>query len=428
MKFSISIQILFLLLIISSPLTAANGIITGTGTLDSPFLIHDVEDFLEFSSQENAGVFWAAGTYARLTNPLDFSEYPISPRAYIAPDTDNTNWEAFDGTPYEGTFDGNGCTISNTTIGALSVSCCYLGIFGKIGSSGSVSNLHLQNVTIYGAYDSRIVGPICGCNAGAVSNCSIRSVTINTSSNYNTVYGGFCGCNTGSITNSFVEGVEKPQARCAHSFGGFCGRNSGSIQQCYARVSYFYCDDLTGGFCGFSNGNIQNCYSICDKISGSVRVGCFGGKLDAGFVSNCYAIVGSLTAQAYYGGLWGTAYIPCTDSFYCNPDYSGGADYLSFEQMTHQSNFTNWDFDDVWKIREGFDSPALRFQETIPGDIAGDYGVNMIDFGAFSAAWQTNKGGIGWNSLCDLDTEGKSENFIDMKDLNVFAQHWLIKR
>ena len=266
MKLYGSFFVLSILIFIISPLTASNGIVTGTGTIDSPFLIEDEEDFLKFCDLDFANQFWAQDTYTRLANSLDFREYPIRTMAYISPDTDNSNWDDFDGIPYNGTFNGNGCTIRSITIGSFNVSCCYLGVFGLIGSHGSVANLHLENVALYGAYDTRIVGSICGCNAGIVSDCTVYSVEINTSSNYNTGYGGFCGLNTGSINNCVVRDVKKSAGRCAHSFGGFCGSNSGSIQQCYARVSYFNCDDLTGGFCGsMGDGNIQNCYAISEK-------------------------------------------------------------------------------------------------------------------------------------------------------------------
>lgn len=86
---------------------------------------------------------------------------------------DKMNWVAMKvgtyGTPYNGTFDSAGYTISNlsTELGAGVYS--NEGLFKTIGESGTVKDLGMINASIKPSSGGS--GAICGTNHGLIENC-----------------------------------------------------------------------------------------------------------------------------------------------------------------------------------------------------------------------------------------------------------------
>ena len=138
---------------------------------------------------------------------------------------------------YQGTFEGNGHTISGLYFGsndlgegssAGSEEGSYVGLFGSVGSNGSVSNVGVEDSYFfpYGNY----VSGLCGENEGAIEGCYFRG---NVRSRY--YVGGVCGRNLGSIRSCYVS------AKVAGSnyVGAVCGANDGNegenvtIEDCY---------------------------------------------------------------------------------------------------------------------------------------------------------------------------------------------------
>lgn len=69
-------------------------------------------------------------------------------------------------------------------------------------------------------------------------------------------------------------------------------------------------------------------------------------------------------------------------------------------------------------------SSILHVSDPVPfayGDFDGSGGVNLVDFGIFSAAWLTESGDAQWNPLCDVFID----NVIDIRDLDAFVERWL---
>ena len=129
---------------------------------------------------------------------------------------------AFTPIPYfNGTFNGNGHTIS-----ALDLSGKYsrAGLFGVIGESGAVKDLNVSG-TLDISGTTEAVGGIVGVNNGRVSSCSF----------------------TGSVNGSM-------------STGAIAGKNAvtGSIQGCIAAGSVFG-SKMTGGVAGYNLGLIASC-------------------------------------------------------------------------------------------------------------------------------------------------------------------------
>jgi hypothetical protein len=95
--------------------------------------------------------------------------------ALIAPDVDNGQSD-FQGTPFSGTFDGQGHTIRNLTISADNRHD-YVGLFGMIAQAGRIESLHLVDANVKGGSGSNsYVGVLAGYNAGTIVGCSASGV------------------------------------------------------------------------------------------------------------------------------------------------------------------------------------------------------------------------------------------------------------
>ena len=195
-------------------------------------------------------------------------------------------------TPFSGTFDGNGKTITFS----LSVSGIEstdpakpYGLFGA--NSGTIQNLGVAgSVTIASGYNVYF-GSIAGYNlAGGVitdcfSSCNV-SLTID-GYNLNPYVGGIVGQNEGTLENSYAVGdviVTVPGSAYA---GGIVGYNHNTIFNCYAAGNVTVTNEslvgigTAGGIAGCHSakskiGNITNCFALNEKIT-AVNVGRIAG-------------------------------------------------------------------------------------------------------------------------------------------------------
>lgn len=152
--------------------------------------------------------------------------------------SDLTEWEPIGArwSPYTGTFDGQGYTISGLYFNNPHSS--YVGLFGCIGANGKISNVGVLDS--YFQF-SALGGGVCGVNYGTVRDCK------NTGSvrGFSTI-GGVCGLNEkgGIIENSFNEGTVSGQSHV----GGVCGYDynyDGRLTNCY-----YLSNTATGGING----------------------------------------------------------------------------------------------------------------------------------------------------------------------------------
>ena len=165
--------------------------------------------------------------------------------------------------PYTGTFDGKGHTISGLYFNDTSESSKYVGLFGKIGSGGSVSNVNVTN-SYFNGYEQ--VGGICGCNAGSIANCHVQGIL-----SAKSLAGGVCGSNGGTITNCYNTGTV---SGVTSRFGGVCGKNYGTITNCYNTGTVSCPNYEIGGVCGSNSETITNCY----YLSGTADRGIMGSE------------------------------------------------------------------------------------------------------------------------------------------------------
>lgn len=149
-------------------------------------------------------------------------------------------------TAFEGTFDGNGKTISNfkiDTTDTTTASAKWGGFFVQLSSSSNVHDLTLSDVTvtvtITGSESLRYVGTLAGRVDGKVTNVTVRNVTATISGNSTSTdtcfVSGLCGylsLSTSNVTNCTVENFSvktaSPTGIKNFGFSGFAGPLSGS--------------------------------------------------------------------------------------------------------------------------------------------------------------------------------------------------------
>ena len=190
---------------------------------------------------------------------------------------------------YTGTFDGGGHTITGL---AVTGSDQYAGLFGRIGSGGTVKDVTLEEVKIESNNDMSAVGGVAGWSYGTLENCSVSgSVSSNSTAGGVVGYqldGAITGCNSSATVKGMVRA------------GGVAGAtNSGaSLTGCYATGSVSVENNTTsaayaGGVVG-SNGassTLTACYatgSVTGSGSGTVYVGGVTGTNDCGTLTACY--------------------------------------------------------------------------------------------------------------------------------------------
>jgi len=307
-------------------------------------------------------MFWNA--YVRLDCHLDLSDttYTAAP---IAPDTDSATND-FQGTAFTGNFNGNRHRITGLHITGGSND--YLGLFGRVGTGGTVRNLYVRQSQISG---SEYTGGICGYNLGAIEYCS-ASGTITGGS----ITGGITGTNDGSIARC----VSNCTISGGRYVGGVVGVNNadGSIANSYSTGNCLATHTYAGGFAGRNNGSITKCYTTSPLQASVDPYGAFCGG-SSGSILNSYYLSGSMKDL-----------------------YAAG---LTAHQFVDQSSFVGWDFTgspldgklDIWKMPFHINQcrPVLSWQidltdiishwlEDYPNcDYNGDGIVNMIDYALF---------------------------------------------
>lgn len=376
----------------------ALGYTGGSGTAADPYQIATVEDLILLGdSPEDYNKNFI------LTDDIDLDPNlpggKIFVKAVIAPDTDDVEkW--FQGIPFTGVFDGAGHVISNFSIDDNGVGNDYLGLFGLISSTNAeIKNLGLENVNVIGSDNSENLGGLCGHNEyGSISHCYSAGKVVG--GDDSEILGGLCGlCYFGSIINCYSTGtvtggdssamlgglcgehehgiIDKCYSTCkvtgptgrndSNYLGGLCGRSVyGSVSSCYS-TGTITGGDILGGLCGYNSYNsIRNCYStgIVIGAENSVQVGGLCGY-NIGIISNCYS-TGKITGGNYLGGLCGLSdsegsISNCYYLITAGPDNEQGTP-LTHNQMTQQTNFTDWDFNNIWVIWDGYDYPHFQWE------------------------------------------------------------------
>ena len=361
-----------LLLLMNAIVSAAGGVLPGSGTSSDPYLIEDMADFNEFAG--NPQDYWWWNTYTELTVDLDFSAnsvYSQAPFGYLSDESYGLGPEPDPNDPlppapyngYCGRFNGGGHVVSNVTIVSDSDNCGFIGYL-----RGGVSNLGVENITVVSSGDS------CGGLVGNGRSSSISQCYATGLISGNDNIGGLVGYgSTVSISRSY-------------STGDITGKNkvgglAGAYEWSWAENSYSTCSvsgiEDVGGLVG-SCGEIKYCYCT-GKVNGLNRVGAIAGKYSAlpfGYIT--MGAPDSHIQESYYYELSG----PMNDvggidfsAFSVGDDDSLWGRYsfgiaLTRDDLVAASSFAGFDFagdetdgdDDIWAIDSG-SMPYLSWQD-----------------------------------------------------------------
>ena len=211
---------------------------------------------------------------------------------------------------YTGTFNGGGHTITGLTVTG---SDQYAGLFGRIGSGGTVKNVTLKDVKIESNHSSGNVGGVAGWSYGNIENCSVSGSVSSNSTAGGVVGAQLSGSITGCSSSARVKGV-------AYA-GGIAGYTNGgaSLTGCYATDSVSVENNTTsaayaGGVVGNngSSSTLKACYawgSVTGSGSGTVYVGGVTGSNDLGTLTACYHAKGTVSGPGgATGGVAGRNY------------------------------------------------------------------------------------------------------------------------
>ncbi|MDS0260006.1 PKD domain-containing protein [Haloarcula sp. S1CR25-12] len=249
---------------------------------------YEVDSLYKLQCVENRGL----GNNYVLTEDIDASE--------------TAEWNDGDGfdpigdfdTTLTGTFDGDTHAISGLTIDRPGTS--PVGLFGAVGSDGTVTNVQLDGGTVAGG---GAVGAVAGKNEGTVSGAT---VTTDVTGNGRNV-GGVVGFNQGTIKRSGTTGdVSNPTAV---NVGGVAGTNIGTVRESYATGdvtgstgSYAYAGGLVGGEGG---GTVVDSYATGNVTAGGRIVGGLVAATSSGTVRRSYATGAVGGTDGTVGGLLG---------------------------------------------------------------------------------------------------------------------------
>ena len=294
----------------------------GEGTAEKPYQIGTAAELYWFAGLVNGtlvDVEKNASAYAILTTDITVNKGVLDANKNLVSKSDLTEWEPI-GTrwsPYTGTFDGQGYTISGLYFNNPHSS--YVGLFGCIGANGKISNVGVLDS--YFQF-SALGGGVCGVNYGTVRDCK------NTGSvrGFSTI-GGVCGLNEkgGIIENSFNEGTVSGTGDNAQQVGGVSGYNNGTIKSCYNTASVSG-QESVGGVCGFNSvGTTINCFNE-GTVSGQNFVGGVCGNGCGVTTTNCFN-EGTVSGQSHVGGVCGYDYYydgTLTNCYYLSDTATGG--------------------------------------------------------------------------------------------------------
>ncbi len=321
------------------------GVITGEGTEAKPFLIESIEDLVEFSNKVNSGITFE-NQIVKLAVNLDFkSEDSYSKdKNKMEELTSGTGFTSIgnDQKQFKGTFDGQNRTISNLYIKKAEN---YKGLFGYVGSNGSIKNLKISDAninckalyigTLSGYVDggiieninissgnlqgNRYVGGITGfcSNKSTINNClsNVDIIGNGAMSSNLVVYldiGGITGfCNNSTIMNSRNLGnLSCASGLCMGGIAAFT--NNALIDSCYNEGNVGALKDnkasQLGGIVGEADTNtrVTKCYN-CGNIDGQTNVGGIAGILGSGsmaYIEDCYN-AGTISIKRENGSVGG---------------------------------------------------------------------------------------------------------------------------
>ena len=261
---------------------------TGNGTKTKPFVLRTAEHLAWFRDYVNKDNLSACAKIADDVVIIDMST--VCHKADAENQVAELSWTPIGNSeenPYQGTFDGNGKTISNLYINATSD---YTGFFGY-ADAGSIKNITFDNAKVKNTNNDYT-----GILAGGVKSCMIENIKTldNCTVEGNLYIGGIAGVASGIISNCENHAEVKGTA----SLGGILGMYidpENSITSCANYGAVTGTGSYVGGMVGyFRKGELQNSANY-GNITGTVSVGNLIGTADECNLNNVLG-TGNVTA------------------------------------------------------------------------------------------------------------------------------------
>ena len=309
-------------------------------------------------------------------------------------------------TPFKGTFDGRGYTISGV----------------KIYVSGNVYNMTVTPV-------STGIATLSDDWTGDYIIPSTPTPTVSPAV-------GVFGSNNGTIKNVNISDCNIT-ARCSNKatlyVGGVAGHNNGDILNCSVN-NILNCNSYSyiGGITGYqSGGNIKNC-SVFGTLKSDGVFGSVAGAIAGGSATECYTDVCFTGVSFANFALVGADVQDNIKNCYyiAESDLNGVGKRISTINAKDPKQYENFDFGTTWYMSGTLRRPALKIQnlasgeDVTAGDLNNDKSVNLADLvliAQYVAKWDievyTNVANVDYNF-----TEN-GDDMINLQDVNYLAKH-----
>ncbi len=315
--------------------------------------------------------------------------------------------------PFKGVFDGQGYTISGLSIDG---DIRYAGLFGYVGENGQIRNVNVIATKIKAtstvANNPAFAGGLAGSynSVEPIENSSVKAdsiVATGSANGSNGSSGGLIGYAGAALTisGSYASGNVNASGSSGNGHsGGLIGYAGAALT-----ISNSYASGNVNATGSGSNGNvfsysgglvgyvsyttlINNSYAsgnvnaINSDRGGSYSGGLVGYAAASDYtvnITNSYAsgnITGSTTQNPILpniGGIFGVYQSgTMTSVYYKSEGASRAAGYgnpagvsaISSDDLKQKATFSNWDFDNIWKINEGVSYPYLIFYVSLNSD------------------------------------------------------------
>lgn len=188
----------------------------GDGSASNPYLVSTAQDLNNmrnylYQKDDNGDFILSSPNHFVQTNDISLANFDFN-----GDNAGNFDPIGSDQTPFAGTYEGNGYTISGLYIDSANNN---VGLFSNISSSGQIFGLSISSAQVQGA---SVVGSIAGVNNGLIQYCFNDSTVIGSNA------GGIVGLNAGSILDSYNSGDVS-----GSNNGGIAGSNTGTISRAY---------------------------------------------------------------------------------------------------------------------------------------------------------------------------------------------------
>jgi hypothetical protein len=259
-------------------------------------------------------------TVVTIASTADLASMATNLSGYYAltADIDTTSagsWTPIGGatsTPFTGTFDGYGHTVTYSTTSSTTTGA---GFFYSVGSSGVVENLGVAGTLT--ANTATAAGGIAGSSSGQITGCT-SAVTI--TANAASFTGGIVGNASGTISDCVSTG----DVTGFYHTGGIIGTNQGaSISRCHS-TGAIKGQYGVGGIVGeWQSGTFDQCYALGDVGTAPPTATNSGGLIGdvttaaAHNCTNCYAR-GNVSGSSSVGGFIGGTFSPPVNASFTN--------------------------------------------------------------------------------------------------------------